>query len=287
MGCQISKNLRRIWETDELSGSIKNIKKEHDSRHTSQVPLILEYLKSSGLKQADLSSIEEILALEQRIFWTIDDTVDQSYRFQKDERALEYHNEVVKYVSFMELMSAIIEKQLSSKSEFLVSLLGKKLMAERFLDSLTGNLVPLVRIPHNEAILRNKIILEKNPSKISKMLIENQLNRSQNVKVYISSAESITGIEIPKDPFLFFRSLQLVREDIEDVAHDKKRGTSNLINILHEKHHSSREIKEQLLKVLNILDEKLSSFADEDFFYFRKHIDYEKGQIEKLLEGFA
>ena len=150
---------------------------------------------------------------------------------------------------------------------------------------MIDNLPCLVKIPHNEAMLHDAILSEDNPTKLNKLMIQNQLNRSQNVKVYLSSVESITKLEIPRDPFLFFRSLQLVREDLEDLNSDKKRGSSNIVNLLQQKYHEKDVIKREIRDIIGGLEKKLNSMLDRKTAYLKKSVESEKDRINKLLDN--
>ncbi len=265
--------------------SLQQIEKKHEETHSSQIPILVKYLKRLPIDENKREYAQKLISLEERIFWTIDDTIDQRYRFIKEERELEYHNEVVKFITFMEMMSVILRNQMRTKRDLLRILLGKPTTSELLLTAIMENIVPLVEIPYNEKLIEEKILREHDPKDLTNLVIDNQLNRAQNIKIYLSTIEAITATKIPKTPFLMLRAVQLIREDLEEIRLDRRRRSNNIALILQKKFGKWSQAKREIEKVLGQIMRKLEEQKDPNLDYLPKAALNETLEIKKLMSG--
>ncbi len=277
--------LLNIKEPNQIKEAFQIIEKEHGLRHTSQIPVIIAYLDSIYISDKEKDFIAELLRQEERIFWTIDDTVDYSYDFTKEKVVMDYYNEIVKFVTFIRMMDKTLEYQMGSKRDVLSVLTGKKLVAQRLVESIYKNLPDLISIPHNERVIEKKLLSEHEENKIANLIIENQLNRAQNIKIYLGTVEAIVEKLIPKEVFLLTRALQLIREDLEDLESDKKRGTNNIIKVLDKKFANKQKIKTQIKKSIEIIKEQINHNMGGSLKYLNIKIEKEEKKIYELLES--
>ena len=247
-----------------------------NENHTSQIENILRYLNNRKVCEELLKDIGLILKLEELIFWSIDDVVDRE--FQGNSK-LTYYNEIVKFVSFILLLEAVFKYQLTHKKNFMAKIIGKPLLVEKLLFSIYENLPALIYIPHKEKLIEEKIKKETNEKEVIKLAFKNQWNRSQNLQIYLGTVESLLGIKINKKPFMLFRSLQLIREDLEEIKKDKKNKTNNIFNILMKKYKNIKKVKQILCDVSKEIIKELKKEVDSNTKFLVKNAELEYQRI--------
>lgn len=266
------------------SGIIKKafeiIEEKQKANHTSQIDNIITYLRKKGVKGSDIRFLKNVLTLEEKIFWCIDDIIDKQY----EKSVLLFYNETVKFVSSVLLFDEILNYQLKNKKDLSGLLLKKHIVSQKIISSIKNNLSALVGIPYEEKGIEKKISKTKDETKIKELLMKNQLNRSQNVKIYLGTAEAVCGIKIRRSPFLFFRALQLIREDIVDRKNDILKGNNNSFNILLKKFKNERRVNNILLHTADSFLDKISKTADERTAFLIEKAEDEKKKITKLLK---
>ncbi|NOX71754.1 MAG: hypothetical protein GXO64_03590, partial [Candidatus Micrarchaeota archaeon] len=118
--------------TGIIKESLDLIEKEHKKNHISQIDNIIEYEKIMFPKKRNMIKfLKNILKLEERIFWCIDDIVDNQYDSQK----MILFNEIAKFVSFIELFDKILTYQLKNKGDFSNLLFKKDIIAKKIISS--------------------------------------------------------------------------------------------------------------------------------------------------------
>ncbi|RLJ04386.1 MAG: hypothetical protein DRP18_04770 [Candidatus Aenigmatarchaeota archaeon] len=251
-----------------------------NENHTSQIETILMYLKNRKVCEELLKDVSLILKLEELIFWTIDDVVDRE--FQKNSK-LTYYNEIVKFVSFILLLEAVFKYQLTHKKNFVAKIIGKPLLVEKLLFSIYENLPALIYIPHKEKLIEKMIEKETNEKEVIKLAFKNQWNRSQNLQIYLGTVESLVGIKINKKPFMLFRSLQLIREDLEEIKKDKKNKTNNIFNILMKKYKNRKTVEKTISKIIDEIKKDFKKGTDKNTEFLIKKAENEYKRVCRLL----
>ncbi|RLG21398.1 hypothetical protein DRN74_02440 [Candidatus Micrarchaeota archaeon] len=268
--------MNKADDKDLIQKSFKKVEELQIKNHDSQVPLFLEYFRNRRVDSGTLSFLETVLMDLERIFWTIDDTLDLQYDNSKE---LYLYNEIVKFVSFVLLMDKILTKQFADKRDLLSSLIGKKILAERILDAIKITLKPLVNIPYNEALLSRRFKKLNSDHELIKFIKENQLNKAQNLKVYAAVSEAICKKNVKLDLFLYARAIQLIRNDIEDVGEDRRHDNNNIVLLLRRRFRSRNKINSLLITTAKEMYRYIEGNCDENTSFLK---EFAKAEIQKI-----
>lgn len=270
-------------QDDIIKQAFEQIIALQSKNHSSQIENVICYLENRGLKNGDIQIVEDLLTMMESIFWCIDDVIDGQY----DSSSAIIANEIVKFISFLSIFEQLFKYQQTKLDDFIMLLFGTPFTVQRIMKSINSNVADLVKIPLLEEAVKTEIEVGNGKDIINNLIISNQLNRAQNLKIYLGIAESFFKINIDYSPFLYFRALQLINEDIADRQKDSKSGGNNCYNILAEKHFNHqqiifrlRSIAERMVKEIKAGMDKNSEFLlEKAFVEMHKLVVIEKPKI--------
>jgi len=76
--------------------------------------------------------------------------------------------------------------------------------------------------------------------------------------------------------------MQLIREDLQDLEHDKLRGTNNIIWLLEKKLKSKNKVNEKIIQAINKLKEETTNSFGGKLNYLKEIIEKEEKQIKEM-----
>ncbi|MHA1795896.1 MAG: hypothetical protein ACTSUK_07280 [Promethearchaeota archaeon] len=270
-------------EKVDLDSVFLKIIASHQKNHTSQIDNIVQYLQLKKINQKKIERLKALLIQFERIFWCIDDTIDA----QHPSSTMIISNEIVKFVSFLESFEQVLSHQLERFWDFFRLLSGRKLLSQRILRAINDNLQDLVNIPFTEKMIERQIFHASDFDQIKKLVITNQLNRTQHLKIYLSITEVFFGIKIDFSPFQQYRAIQLVFEDIKDRHIDLQKKNSNCVNLLETRGLSTEMLTTALNEVVRhfLAEIENSKDASSRFLLLKAKKDYENLNISLSLQN--
>lgn len=212
---------------DIIKKAFETIDMQQAKTHTSQIPYIMQALKNKKIDNRKIEFAETLLKTEEMIIWSIDDTLDSEYTSKEEQ----FYSEITKFVGAMKLFEKILQYQLEHKAEFINVIIGKSITAEKMLNNIEKDIYDLVKIPYNERKYENKL-LQSTDGQAADLVEIYQLNRTQNIKTYLGTAEAICDTTLTTQPFLYSRTVQLILEDLKEREQDAEKDNANIANIL-------------------------------------------------------
>ncbi len=262
--------------------SFAKIHTMHRQNHSSQIDNIVQFLTNRLVNKKKIAQTKKLLIEFERIFWCIDDVIDNQY----SDSTMKISNEIVKFVSFLGLFEQILNYQLGNRADFFSILQRKKLLSQKLLQIIYDHLQELVSIPDNEKKIETQILQTTDINQLKSLVIANQRNRTLNLKIYLGITEVFTDVQINFALFSSFRALQLILEDAMDKYKDKLHGNNNCVNMLEAKGLPAPQISDMLSAIMQFFLEEIEHESDQcSSFLVKKAIEnFEK--FDKIMTSY-